>query len=443
MRKKNKSEKQIERYGYTEKEYKKFRKNAWIVLMLYSIFYCTIYCIRLNVSAAGAKMMDELSFTKADIGNLTAVLFWAYAVGMLFGGRVTAWLGDKWTTICGISISILCNILFGFSRSIIPMYIIWAVNGLSQGVLWPAGCSIISHWWPDKSRGFAIGVACAFSGFGQALASLMVAVGFILLPSAGWKAAFFVPALLPFLTLLSLLIFAHFSPKEAGLNDYCEPDAEALAREEKTQKELEAGGKLTAYKLLFKNRTMQILMWTHLLMGIVRYGTFTWIPLYFVERYDVNISEGLFASLALPIGMGLGSFIMPTVSDRMKNKMASIPWLSFITALFVIAFVFLDPRNALQLVLIEIVLFIAGFTSYAVIGVQNVLATNVAGRMLSGTASGLFGFAGYIGAGLQAVIYGAITDHIGWDWVFYSIATLCFMVGAIFFAESLKEKHHR
>ena len=43
-------------YGYTPAEYKKFRLNAWVYLLLFSLLYCAHYCTRLNFSNAKVVM---------------------------------------------------------------------------------------------------------------------------------------------------------------------------------------------------------------------------------------------------------------------------------------------------------------------------------------------------------------------------------------------------
>ena len=76
-------------FGYTAGEYKRFRNYAWRYLLLFSVLYCFQYCTRLNLSNAGAVMMEGLGWTKADFGVLTGALFWAYAIGQFVNGRLS------------------------------------------------------------------------------------------------------------------------------------------------------------------------------------------------------------------------------------------------------------------------------------------------------------------------------------------------------------------
>ena len=87
--------KQDSSLGYRPEEYQRFRRYGLWLLILFSLFYAALYCTRLNLANAGAKMMEELSLTSGQIGVLTACLFWGYAAGNLLGGRWTELLGAK------------------------------------------------------------------------------------------------------------------------------------------------------------------------------------------------------------------------------------------------------------------------------------------------------------------------------------------------------------
>lgn len=418
-------------FGYTKEQYIKFKRYGWRILILYSLFYCALYCTRLNLANAGPQMIGELSFTESDIGLLTGTLFWAYAVGMLIGGRLSELFGSTLFIVLSTLVSVLVNVLFGFTRALPVMLVLWAVNGFVQALNWPAGCEVLADWWPGKTRGFAIGLASAFAGFGQALATVAVALSFVLFPTLGWKSAFWFPAVFPLVFLILYLIFTKSSPGKAGLPAYREENAEIAADEAAMTRLLQGKGKLFPYRFLLANPMFDIVLIVHLFIGIARYGLLTWVPMYFIERFGVDVMEGLFTSLALPIGMGAGSLILPTLTDHMKNRMAVVPWLAGFSAAAVVGFLFLDPRTSAGLILIEILLFAAGFFIYAISGILNTVTCDYGGRVFSGTASGLLGFTGYLGAGLQAVIYGLIVSKVGWNMVFISIGVFCVITAVL------------
>ena len=420
--------------GYRPEELRRFRSSGSILLILFSLFYATLYCTRLNLANAGAKLMEELSLTSSQIGVLTACLFWGYAAGNLFGGRWTEYIGAKRSIVLSAALSIIINIIFGFTGSFILMAVLWTANGFVQALSWPAGCALIANWWPSEHRGFAIGFASAFAGFGQALATAAVAVSFLVLPDLGWRGAFWLPAVLPFVFLLVFIFCTREAPKDIGLPEYREENAELRENEEEMAALVRTHGKLYPYVFLLKNLRFLTAQLIHIFIGIARYGLLTWIPLYFVERFGVDIMQGLFTSLALPIGMGIGSLVLPTLTDHIKNRMLVVPAAALISAAAVLGFLFLDPRSAVGLLITEILLFIAGFFVYAIAAVLNAVTSDISGRVLAGTGNGIMGFCGYLGAGLQSLVYGLVIHLSGWNMVFVSITALlvlCAVLAAV------------
>jgi sugar phosphate permease len=78
-----------------------------------------------------------------------------------------------------------------------------------------------------------------------------------------------------------------------------------------------------------------------------------------------------------------------------------------------------------------VVLFMAGFFIYAINGVVWAYATDIGGRVFSGTAAGILDWAAYMGAAVQAIIFGAILDTGAWNILFIAVGGLC-VANAVF-----------
>lgn len=75
-------------FGYTRQEYQVFKKFALRYLLLFSILYCCLYCTRNNLSSVSTVLIDDLGWSKADLGIITGVYFWTYGIGQLVNGRL-------------------------------------------------------------------------------------------------------------------------------------------------------------------------------------------------------------------------------------------------------------------------------------------------------------------------------------------------------------------
>lgn len=428
------------KYGYSDVEYKKFNAHAWGYLLLFSLLYCAHYCTRLNIGNAQV-VMESSGFTSEDIGIITGVLFWSYGIGHLVNGRLGEIFGIRRFIILSVILSIITNVVMGFQNSVLIMAIIWGFNGFFQSMAWSPGVASLTAWWPGDKRGFATGFANAFSGFGQVIATLMVALGFAILPSLGWRSAFFVPAAFPLLMLVIYIFFAKASPKDVGLKDYEEEDVEKAEHETEMAAIVKEKGVLYPYFHLLKNKIFWVWIFVVFASGLARYGLVTWIPKFLNDAGDLGIITSLLTSTVLPIGMGIGTLIVPTLTDKFcpNNRLLASVFSGVIAALCVLGLVILKPQGV-QLVIIMILLFFAGFFIYAINGTVWTFAADVGGRVFASTASGILDFAAYMGAAIQAVVYGFIVGDGNWNVLFISIAAFCLSIAVISFISMPKKK---
>lgn len=427
------------KYGYNKQDYKKFTAYAWRYLLLFAVLYCSHYCTRLNLVNAQVKMTE---FSTGDIGILTGTLFWTYGFGHLINGRLGEIVGIHKFITLSVILSATTNVIMGFQSNLVVMAILWGFNGYFQSMAWSAGVSSLTAWWPGDKRGFAGGFAHAFSGFGQVVAALMVTLSFWVLPTLGWRAAFFLPAALPIIMLVVFKVFAKTTPKAAGLADYVEEDAEKAAQEAEMKRALKEKGALYPYIHLITNKTFIIWMFVAFATGLARYGLVTWIPKFFKEAAGLGDISSLLTSTILPIGMGIGTLTVPSLTDKFcpNNRLLAGIVSGVAGAAAIFAFNFVDVKTTVGLVLGMVLLFLAGFFIYAVNGTAWAFAQDIGGRVFAGTATGILDFSAYMGAAVQAVVYGFILEKGGWNIVFFSIAAFCLLIAVLSIISSLKKE---
>ena len=422
------------KYGFNNTEYKKFTIGAWRYLILFSLLYCVHYCTRLNIGNAQVYMTE---FSSEDIGLLSSVLFWSYGIGHLVNGRLGEIFGIRRFISLSVILSVICNIFMGFQTSIGAMAIIWGLNGFFQSMAWSPGVSSLTAWWPSNTRGFAIGFANAFSGFGQVIATLMVALGFVILPELGWRSAFFIPTLPPVLMLVIFLILAKSSPKDIGLRDYKEEDNATARHEDEMVDIVKEKGALYPYFYLLKKPVFLVWVFVVFASGIARYGLVTWIPKYLNEATGLDAIASLLTSTVLPIGMGIGTLIVPALTDRFcpNNRLWASVISGIISAICVLGIAFLNLNHPVQFTIMLVCLFFI----YAINGTVWAYAADVGGRIFSSTASGILDFAAYMGAAIQAAVYGFILDTGNWNSVFLSIAVFSALIAIVSLVSAKKQ----
>ena len=416
--------------GYTKEQYKVYRRCARRYLVLFSILYMTLYCCRLNLGNAAGIMMDSLGWTAKDVGILTSVLFWTYGIGQLVNGRLSEIAGPGKFIAAAALLSPLCNVLMSLQSSLAAMAVIWAVNGFFQSMAWSPGLALISRWWPGERHGFAAGFVHAFSGFGQALCMVTVAAALKWMPALGWRSSFVLPAAIPLAFFILYKLFTCETPAKAGLPEFAADDPETAENETKMRILVKEKGDLYPFLYLLKNAQFDAWLAIVFLGGIIRYGLATWIPLYFSDRFGVDITAGLLQSLAFPVGMGIGTFVLPVLTDKFcpKDRLPAVIACGALLAVSVAAFLLLDPTTAAGSALVSTVLFLAGFALYAITGCAFTYACDVGGRVFTATASGVLDFSSYMGAAVQSLVYGFFLTRLGWNMVFVSIAFMSMLI---------------
>ena len=367
-----------EHYGYTENQYKEYIRYSWIVLFAFSVLYCFLYCGRQNLSYAMPNMMKEEGWTALQLGVLSSVQFWTYALGHLVNGRLGEIVGVNKLIVMGMVLSAAMNLLIGFQSNLFIITFFWAINGYVQSMLWSPGMALVANWWPSSKRGFATGFANAFSGLGSVITAFVVSFSYILFPNTGWRAAFVGSAVVMIIVVSIYPFFAKEKPARIGLPEYVDPNVVIESNDRELQQIIEQKGKLYPYTHLLKQWKFDLWIIIIACSSVARYGLLTWIPTYYVEVFQTDIESGIIGSVICPLGMAAGALVIPWLSDYMWSQ-NRLPWVvisSMGAALTVLGFMNVGPG-----ITASVLLFFAGFFIYGINSLVWTFATDIGGRI--------------------------------------------------------------
>ena len=405
-------------FGYTKPEYKKFRRHAWLMLLSFGITYLFFYNGRQNINLVMTQMAAELGSTTAALGVVSSALFWCYAFGQLINGRLGAFFGYKRFMMFGIAASAVINVIISFQHSIPVIAVLWGLNGFFQSMVWANGLGVLNKWWPKRNRGFASGLTTAFSGAAQVVTYLTILLCLDWNPEWGWRAAFRYPMIPMVLMLVAFYFFFKEKPEDAGLKPFVEEGSSD--RDDAISGEIEKRGYLYPYKILFSEPKVLVFCLISAIAGVGRYGLLTWVPTYFMEEMGLSIKDGIFSSILLPTGQACAMFVFPFITDKLlKGKREPMLIIaSVITFCGMVCFPFIHSQLPAS-----IMLFVLG-VSAMVTGVIWAIAGDIGGRAFSSTVVGVFDWAVYMGAAIQALIFGFVKDTFGWPAIFITIGAL-------------------
>lgn len=407
-------------YGYNSEQFKKFKKHAWLMLLSFGFTYLFFYNGRQNINLVMDLMKEEFSSSLGTIGVVTSALFWCYAFGQLISGRLGAYVGYKKLMTFGVASSAVLNVLISFQHNLWVIAVLWGLNGFCQAMVWSNGVGVLNKWWPKEKRGFASGLATAFSGVAQVVTYLTINLCLALNPDWGWRAGFRYPMIPMVLILIAFIAFFKEQPEDVGLNAFEEQDKALQEKDAAMAAEMEKKGYLYPYKVLFSEPKVIVFCLISAIAGIGRYGLLTWVPTYFMDQMGLSVKEGIFSSILLPTGQACAMFVFPFITDKLfKGKREPMLVLASIITFFgMITFAFIDKQAPAT-----IMLFVVGVFSM-VTGVIWAIAGDLGGRALSSTVVGVLDWAVYMGAAIQATVFGFVKESFGWSAIFVTIGCL-------------------
>ena len=414
-------------YGYNQADYAKFKKYAWLMLLSFGLTYMFFYNGRQNINLVLPLMKEEFQSDLGTLGVVSSALFWCYAFGQLVSGRLGSYFGYKKLMTFGVAASAVLNVLISFQSNLVVIAILWGVNGFCQAMVWSNGIGVLNKWWPKEERGFASGLATAFSGVAQAVTYLTVNWCLILNPEWTWRAGFRYPIVPMVLILVPFILFFKESPEKVSLKPFEEANKALDASDAAMEKKLAANGFFYPYKLLFSEPKVIVFCLISAIAGIGRYGLLTWIPTYFTESLGLTLKDDMFTYIVLPLGQACAMFVFPFITDKVfKGKREPMLALAAVAA-FVGMICFPMFRTQLPA---TVMLFVVGVFSM-VTGVIWAIAGDIGGRALSSTVVGVLDWAVYMGAAIQASVFGFVQERFGWPAIFITIGCLYILMLAL------------
>ncbi len=407
-------------YGYTKEDFKRFTKYAWLTLLSFGFTYLFFYNGRQNINLVLPLMKEAFQSDLGTLGVVSSALFWCYAFGQLFSGRLGSYFGYKKLMVFGVISSAVLNVIISFQHDLWVIAVLWGLNGFCQAMVWSNGLGVINNWWPKDKRGFASGIATAFSGLAQAVTYLTINLCLLLNPEWTWRAGFRLPMVPMLLVLIAFLLFFNEKPERKGLVPFKEEDNTLQESNREMEETIAKKGFFYPYLLLFREPRVLLFCLISAIAGIGRYGLLTWIPTYFTEELGMTLKDDMFTYIVLPLGQACAMFVFPFITDKVfKGKREPMLILASVVA-FCCLICFPLFRTQFPA---TIMLFIVGVFSM-VTGVIWAIAGDMGGRALSSTVIGILDWAVYMGAAIQASVFGFVQEKLGWSAIFVTIGCL-------------------
>jgi MFS family permease len=137
-------------------------------------------------------LMKDLGMAKSTAGLLGSLTLVASALGGVLFGLIADRHGRTRALIGSILIYSVFTGACGLAQTIVQLAVFRVLLGLGMGGEWASGATLVSETWPPEHRGKALGLVQSSWAIGYGAAAL---VTWVVMPTWGWRAVFFVGVL--------------------------------------------------------------------------------------------------------------------------------------------------------------------------------------------------------------------------------------------------------
>ena len=288
---------------------------------------------------------------------------------------------------------------------------LWFLNGWFQGMGWPPCGRTMVHWFSDRERGTKMAIWNLAHNVGGMLAPLIA--GYALLFTHSWTSAFWAPAILAMGLGVVVWLFLRDTPQSVGLPPIEEyKDDYPASNVEDREKELSSREIL--FKYVLNNKFLWIFSAANVLVYIVRYGVVNWAPTYLTAVKGYNITDSALQSSLYELAGIPGMLFSGWASDRLFHGRRSPIMIIFMTLVTgAVLLYWMNPKG--NYAVDSLALTAIGFLIYGPVMLIGVAAVDLVPKKAAGTAAGLTGLFGYIGATAAELGIGLVVQKWGWN----------------------------
>ncbi|MBM4763556.1 MFS transporter [Bacillus sp. B15-48] len=372
-------------------EKKKFwtYENKLVIIFFFTIGF--VFFDRLAINYLFPMISADLGLNYTHLGLLGAGLALTWSISGPLGGFISDKVKSKkvMLAILVLLFSII-SLMHGLAQTFAMLFVLRLLMGIVEGPLIPQTQSILAMESSERRRGFNLGFTMNTSNalFGSILAPVVLVS---LATSFDWHTAFY-------LTIIPGIILSFFILKQVKNPDPTKfHDLHNVKSTEKVK---------VKDVLKHRNIWLSIVVFSLVMTTLMAFQIFG--PTYLVQAKGLTNTTMSFVMAAFGVGYAIFGFLIPTISERIGRKPASI-FSALMLILVPLTIVFVDSVPLMMLLL-----FI-GSAGSGVIGMSmSVIPVESAPLQFSGLAVGLtIGIGEFVGGFLNPMINGALADAFG------------------------------
>jgi sugar phosphate permease len=179
------------------------RRQRWVIFSALALMYILVYFYRVSLAVVAGDISRELRLTPQELGSLSGILFYVYAVAQLPLGPMIDRLGSRLVISgCGV-LTAIGGILFSQAESLSAAMAARVLIGIGTASVLMATFTIFSHWFTKQEFGRVSGFMVAVGNLGNLSATAPLALAVV---AFGWRSSFLIIGVVQ--VLVTVLVFA-------------------------------------------------------------------------------------------------------------------------------------------------------------------------------------------------------------------------------------------
>jgi MFS transporter, ACS family, hexuronate transporter len=394
----------------------------WVICALLFFGVTKNYMDRQVLGVLKGTLQRDLGWNDIDYGNLVFAFQAAYAMGMIFVGRLIDRLGTRVGYAVTMVFWSLASMGHALANSLAGFMLARCALGFFEAGVFPASIKCVAEWFPRKERALATGIFNAGTNIGAIITPLVVPW---IVVHWGWRWAFVGIGSLGFAWLI-LWQLLYRKPREHPFctdreREYIESDSEI------------AQGKIRWAQLLPHKQTWAFAAGKFMTDPIWWFYLF-WIPDYLQREHGLHLTQIGLPILVIYVVSDAGSIAGGWLSSRLIRRGLSVnasrKCAMLVCALSVLPIAMVYRVSGLWPATLLIGLAAAGHQGFS----ANLftLASDLFPSRAVASVVGIGGMAGAIGGMLIAEIVGHVLQWTGSYVVPFFMAASAYLIALLF-----------
>jgi ACS family hexuronate transporter-like MFS transporter len=394
----------------------------WVICGLLFFGVTKNYMDRQVLGVLKGPLQHEFGWNDIDYGNLVFAFQAAYALGMIFVGRLIDRLGTRIGYAVAMVFWSLASMGHAIAFSLASFVVARSALGFWEAGVFPASLKCVAEWFPKKERALATGIFNAGTNIGAVVTPLIVPWIAVHL---GWRWAFLMTGGLGFAWLV-LWLWLYRTPEE---HSYCSSNERAYIQSDP----VESTGKIKWNQLLRHRQTWAYAAAKFMIDPIWWFYLF-WIPDYMQRQHSLRLTQIGLPILVIYVISDLGSigggWLSSALIRRHFSINASRKWAMFICGLCVVPVGVVFRVSGLWPATLLIGLAAAGHQGFS----ANLftLPSDLFPSRAVASVAGIGGMAGAIGGMLIAEIVGHLLQWTGSYMIPFFMAASAYLIALLF-----------